>query len=206
MCHPHVEAVTYVPPYPSNPSNSVVHMELSVKEGRSLVPGGTRTLGSIEMELFDDTVPITARNFRELCRGGLNAPSSGLPLHFKGAPLHRIIPRFMIQGGDITRGDGSGGLSIFGTRFKDESFAGKAGKHKGPGILSMANSGKNTNGSQFFICTVPCPWLDGHHVVFGQVIKGYDTVAKIESYGSPNGKPSANIIVSTCGVKQEKGK
>eukprot|EP00796_Vickermania_ingenoplastis_P008233 gene8232-5754_t len=186
-----VDASVYVPPHQPNPSNSVVFFDIGVKEGSSMFPSTkTSPMGHVEMELFDDTAPITARNFRELCRGGRTLPD-GRPLHYKGAPFHRIIPDFMIQGGDITRGDGTGGASIFGAAFKDETFKGKAGQHKGPGILSMANSGRNTNGSQFFICTVPCSWLDGRHVVFGQVTKGYDVVKKLEKLGSPHGKPSA---------------
>lgn len=202
-----VEAASavYVPPYQPNPSNSTVFFDVGTKASSSFLStatGGTTALGRVEMELFDDTTPITARNFRELCRGGRTA-RDGKPLHYKNAPFHRIIPNFMIQGGDFTRGNGTGGASIFGVSFKDETFAGKAGKHKGPGILSMANSGRNTNGSQFFICTVPCPWLDGRHVVFGQVTKGYETVKKVEQLGSPHGTPSATVLITDCGVLKD---
>lgn len=196
-------AALYVPPYQQNPKNSVCFFEIGVKEGQTIFPSNrTSPLGRVEMEVFDDTAPVTARNFRELCRGGKSTPD-GKNLHYKGSPFHRIIPGFMVQGGDITRGNGTGGCSIFGTQFKDETFAGKAGKHKAPGLLSMANSGRNTNGSQFFICTVPCAWLDGRHVVFGQVVKGFDTVKKVEQLGSPHGTPSAQVLITECGVVKE---
>lgn len=198
-------AEAYLQPYPTNPANSQVFFDVARDDGSSYFgfKKGTLSVGRIEMELFDDTVPMTARNFRELCRGGKGNSPEGKPLCFKGCVFHRIIPNFMIQGGDITRGNGTGGCSIFGTRFKDESFQGKAGKHKGPGILSMANAGRNTNGSQFFVATVACPWLDGKHVVFGQVTKGYDSVRAIESYGSQNGKPSCVVSIADCGVLKE---
>lgn len=139
-----------------------------------------RIIGRVQIELFDDTVPVTSRNFRELCRGSTSQSApSGAALHYKNCVFHRIIPQFMIQGGDITKGNGTGGCSIYGVRFKDESFDGKAGSHKAAGVVSMANAGPNTNGSQFFVCTVPCPWLNGKHVVFGQVIKGYEFVKEM---------------------------
>lgn len=197
-------ATAYLQPYPTNPSNSQVFFDVAEGEQRTMFGRmKEQPIGRIEMELFDDTVPITARSFRELCRGGNGAAPGGKDLHYKGCVFHRIIPDFMIQGGDITRGNGTGGCSIYGTRFKDESFAGKAGKHKGPGILSMANAGRNTNGSQFFLCTVACPWLDGKHVVFGQVTKGFDHVKKLESFGTPSGSPKAVVLISDCGVIQE---
>ncbi|ESL09353.1 cyclophilin [Trypanosoma rangeli SC58] len=197
-------AGAYASPYPQNTRNSVVYLDTALQEGYSWFGStATKPIGRVEVELFDDTVPITARNFRELCRGYDKATPDGKPLHYKGSVFHRIIPGFMIQGGDITKGNGTGGCSIYGVRFKDESFDAKAGSHKGPGILSMANAGRNTNGSQFFICTVSCPWLDGKHVVFGQVLRGFDHVKTIEELGTPHGKPSKTVIVSGCGVLKE---
>jgi peptidylprolyl isomerase len=127
----------------------------------------TKPIGKIKFELFADKVPKTAENFRALCTGEKGTGAMGKPLHFKNSILHRIIPGFMAQGGDITHGNGFGGESIYGSKFKDEGFF---YKHTTPGLLSMANAGKDTNGSQFFITFVPCAWLDGKHVVFGKVI------------------------------------
>merc|ERR1711964_812792 len=123
----------------------------------------------------------------------------GKPLHYKGSTFHRVIPGFMCQGGDFTQGNGRGGESIYGSKFADESFAGKAGKHTGFGCLSMANAGPNTNGSQFFVCTGNTPHLDGKHVVFGKVIEGMDVVKKIEAVGSQSGKTSKAVEISNCG-------
>lgn len=193
----------YIPAYATQSKNSQVFFDITIADGNSWFMGSARSAGRIEFELFDDTVPITTRNFRELCRGGAGNSPDGKPLHFKGSVFHRIIPNFMLQGGDFTKGNGTGGCSIYGYKFKDESFTGKAGRHVSPGLLSMANAGRNTNGSQFFITTVPCNWLDGKHVVFGQVLKNYELVKEIESHGASNGKPRTTITISDCGVLKE---
>lgn len=194
----------FVPAYATNSKNSQVFFEIGKIGGSSWFSGPSATpLGRIEFELFDDTVPITARNFRELCKGTSGTTPEKKPLHFKDSIFHRIIPEFMIQGGDITKANGTGGCSIYGYKFKDESFAGKAGKHPSPGLLSMANAGRNTNGSQFFITTVKCPWLDGKHVVFGQVLTGFDVVKAMEAEGSSSGKPRSTIAITDCGCTKE---
>mmetsp|Transcript_1195 Transcript_1195/g.1305 ORF Transcript_1195/g.1305 Transcript_1195/m.1305 type:complete len:355 (+) Transcript_1195:27-1091(+) len=157
--------------------------------------------GRIVMELFADTVPKTAENFRALCTGEKGiGPVSGLPLHYKGCGFHRVIQAFMIQGGDFTRGDGTGGESIYGAKFEDENFV---HEHTGPFFLSMANSGPATNGSQFFITTKDTPHLDGKHVIFGKVIKGKNTVRMVEYTEANESKPLEPCVIADCGELAE---
>lgn len=153
-----------------------------------------RPVGRIEMTLRSDVCPRTAENFRVLCTGEKSTPKK--KLWFKESIFHRVIPQFMIQGGDFTRGNGTGGESIYGSKFADENFI---LRHSGPGLLSMANSGPNTNGSQFFLTIVETPWLDGKHCVFGAVTNGMEVVREIESTGSSSGRTSQEVKIVDCG-------
>merc|ERR1711879_648972 len=158
----------------SSPSNPKVFFDMEI---------GGEAVGRIEMELFSTVTPKTAENFRALSTGEKGKGSSGKPLHYKGSTFHRVIPGFMCQGGDFTRGNGTGGESIYGNKFEDEWTNGYIA-HSKPMLLSMANAGPNTNGSQFFLTTTRTPHLDQKHVVFGRVAKGEDVVKSIERVGS----------------------
>ncbi|KAI9503183.1 Peptidyl-prolyl cis-trans isomerase-like 1 [Coemansia spiralis] len=156
---------------------------------------GGSDAGRIKMELFADKVPKTAENFRQLCTGEFRI--NGVPQGYKNSSFHRIIPGFMAQGGDFVKGNGTGRLSIYGEKFDDESFD---VEHAGPGYLSMANSGSNSNGCQFFLTLAKTPWLDGKHVVFGKLIDGLLTLRKIENVPTgPDNRPTIPVIISECG-------
>jgi len=160
--------------------------------------------GRITVALYGKTCPKTVENFRALCTGEVavdpekhkRSSAAGKPLTYKGSTFHRVIPQFMVQGGDFTKGDGTGGESIYGDRFEDESFA---IKHTREGLLSMANAGADCNGAQFFITTAAAGHLNGKHVVFGEVVEGYDVVKKIEDVGSNSGKTSKTVVIADCG-------
>ena len=171
-----------------HPDNPVVFFDLSV---------GGQSIGRIVMELYKDVVPRTAENFRQFCTGEFRL--NGVPIGYKNCTFHRVIKDFMVQGGDFMRGDGTGSLSIFGEKFNDENFA---LRHDSPGLLSMANSGPNTNGCQFFIVTSRCEWLDGKHVVFGRVLdqESLMVVRKIENVPvDSQSKPKLEVVITECG-------
>lgn len=200
-------------------ANPVVFFDMEI--------GGTPA-GRVTFELYKDVVPRTAENFRQLCTGepGFGYAACPAPLHvctyggcsaplltpllhlflpsprshrYAASKFHRVIPGFMCQGGDFTLGNGRGGKSIYGGKFDDESFKGKAGKHTGKGCLSMANAGPNTNGSQFFVCTGQTPHLDGKHVVFGKLIDGMSVIDAIEAVGSRSGATSSEVKIAASG-------
>lgn len=172
---------------------------------------GGKKIGRIVFELFANVVPKTAENFRALCTGEKGKGKSGKPLYYKGSAFHRIIPGFMCQGGDFTAGNGTGGESIYGFKFGDEWRAGHSEdampcfiKHTIPGLLSMANSGPNTNGSQFFMTTAVTSWLDAKHVVFGKVVEGMDVVKQVEAQGSGGGITQSSVVIADCGELKSK--
>jgi peptidylprolyl isomerase len=171
----------------SSPLNSKVFFDITI---------GDEPAGRIVMELYNTVTPKTCENFRALCTGEAGNASTGQPLHYKGSCFHRVIANFMIQGGDFTRGDGTGGESIYGEKFADENFK---ISHTERGQLSMANAGPGTNGSQFFITSGPTPHLDGKHVVFGKVIEGLDVVEKIEGTKTKSDRPVEPCVIADCG-------
>merc|ERR1712216_156147 len=177
--------VPYAIPLPVNESNTKVYFDLKLSRDRTF-----ERLGRVVIELKEDSCPKTAENFKQLCTGEKG-------FGYSGSRFHRVIPNFMCQGGDFTNDNGTGGKSIYGKNFPDENFE---LPHNGPGILSMANAGPNTNGSQFFLCTVATPFLNGKHTVFGQVVEGYSVVKALESVGSQSGAPAYDVFIEKCGI------
>lgn len=178
----------------AKPQAKVTHkVTLNVKIGKD-------KSSDIVVGVFGVAAPKTALNFISMCDSNisLNGKSGKA---FAGSSFHRIIPGFMIQGGDFTNHNGTGGVSIYGNKFEDEAPALTKLKHVGPGVLSMANAGPNTNGSQFFITVAATPWLDGRHVVFGQVEGSMDAVSKVVKVGSQSGKPSKKVTITDCSVQ-----
>ncbi|KAF0532943.1 cyclophilin-like domain-containing protein [Gigaspora rosea] len=166
--------------------NPIVFFDISI---------GGQPAGRMKIELFADVVPKTAENFRQLCTG--EHKKNGVPQGYKSATFHRVIKDFMVQGGDFVKADGTGSFSIYGEKFPDENFD---LKHSGPGLLSMANSGPNTNGCQFFITCAKCDFLDGKHVVFGKLIDGLLTLRKIENVSTgPGNRPKLPVVITECG-------
>lgn len=177
--------------------------EENVKVFFDIKIGAQEDTSRVEMELFAKHFPKTAENFRCLCTGEKGTGKSGKPLHFKGSQFHRVIPGFMAQGGDFTHGNGTGGESIYGAKFEDEFENGYIG-HTKAGQLSMANAGKNTNGSQFFLTFGAASHLDGKHVIFGQVTEGMETVKASEKVGSGGGSPKQEVTIVDCGEVRSK--
>jgi len=174
------------PLQPSDPNNPIVFFDLTI---------GGHFIGRVKMELFANICPKTAENFRQFCTGELR--KNGIPQGYKNCAFHRVIKDFMIQSGDFLKGDGTGRVSIYGPTFDDENFQ---LKHTTAGLLSMANSGPNSNGCQFFITCGPCDWLDGKHVVFGQVLDGMKCVKMIENVSvGANSRPTIPCVISECG-------
>ena len=188
--------VVTIPPSVSSSYADLIEDPSTVKVYFDITIGG-EAKGKIVLALFASVVPKTVDNFRALCTGEKGIGKSGKPLHFKGSIFHRVIRDFMLQGGDFTAFNGTGGESIYGEKFKDENFL---LKHSESGLLSMANAGPNTNGSQFFITTVPTPHLDGKHVVFGKVIEGMGLVRTIENLPTVSDKPKQDVVIADCGL------